>query len=339
MQTLILNEPGQFAHRATARPEAPGPGEVLVKVHRVGLCGTDIHAYGGNQPFFTYPRILGHELGVEVAAVGDGVDHLKPGDHAAVEPYLYCGKCPACQRGRTNCCRELQCLGVHCDGGMREEIILPATHLHPSATLPLEQLALVETLCIGRHAVERAQPEPGAPVAVIGLGPIGLTVLAFAQLRGAQVIGVDRAEGRAAKARELFGIETVVPTGDTTAAEAWSAAGHEPPLYLFDATGHPGSMAHTFSFADNGAVITFVGLCQADIAFHDPELHRKELTLLASRNATRHDFRAVLDALEQKQIDLKPWITHEVPAAQFPETIGAWLAPDSGLLKGIIRFS
>src|SRR5688572_16059891 len=135
MQTLILAEPGRFTMTSTEPPREPPPGHALVRVRRIGVCGTDLHAYRGQQPFFTYPRILGHELGVEVVAMApDAASDLAPGDRCAVEPYLDCGTCIACQHGRTNACTSLRVLGVHIDGGMREYISVPATKLHHSAT-------------------------------------------------------------------------------------------------------------------------------------------------------------------------------------------------------------
>ena len=154
MKTIILNEPGSFTLTETEHPGNPGPGQALLKVHRVGICGTDLHAYRGRQPYFTYPRILGHELGVEIVALGAETEHLglSIGDACAVEAYLNCGKCSACRRGRTNCCSSLQTLGVHTDGGMQEYYLLPADKLVKS-TLPYDQLATVEMLSIGAHAV------------------------------------------------------------------------------------------------------------------------------------------------------------------------------------------
>mgnify|MGYP001149496030 CR=1 FL=1 len=133
-------------------------GHALVRVKHVGICGTDWHAYRGRQPFFTYPRILGHELGVVVEAVNDPESSLKSGDRCAVEPYLNCGRCVACRRGKTNCCVSLQTLGVHTDGGMREQIVIPVAKLHRSAALSIEQLALVEMLGIGAHAENDFNP-------------------------------------------------------------------------------------------------------------------------------------------------------------------------------------
>src|SRR5437016_1168272 len=146
MKTLTLNEPGNFAFSETPEPVDLPPGHALVRVRRVGICGTDWHAYHGRQPFFTYPRILGHELGIEVERVNDASSSLRPGDRCSVEPYLNCGRCIACRRGKGNCCVDLKVLGVHIDGGMRERIVVPTNKLHRSNSLSLEQLALVETL-------------------------------------------------------------------------------------------------------------------------------------------------------------------------------------------------
>ncbi len=187
MNTILLDRPGHFCAVETDPPPAPGPKQATVRIRHVGICGTDYHAFGGRQPFFEYPRILGHELSGEVVRVGEEVTSVKPGDRVAIEPYLNCGECVACRRGKPNCCTRLAVFGVQTDGGMRELVTLPAHKLHPSGTLPLEQLAIVETLCIGAHAVERAGLAAGERVLVVGAGPIGLTVITFAGLAGADV--------------------------------------------------------------------------------------------------------------------------------------------------------
>ena len=170
MRTIVLSQPGSFSMTETPCPRSADPGEALLRVRRIGICGTDLHAFRGRQPFFSYPRILGHELGVEVLEVGANERGIAAGDRCAVEPYLYCGHCVACRRGKTNCCVDLKCLGVHVDGGMRETIVLPVDRLHKSATLSLDQLALVETLGIGAHAVDRAELVPGEWALVVGRG-------------------------------------------------------------------------------------------------------------------------------------------------------------------------
>src|SRR5437773_3847855 len=187
MHTLVLTKPGLLQLTQTNAPDPCRAGHAIVRVRRVGICGTDWHAYHGRQPFFTYPRILGHELGVEVVSVNDPASDLKAGDRCAIEPYLSCGNCVACRRGMSNCCANLQVLGVHIDGGMREMIAVPSAKLHRSEKLSLDQLALVETLAIGCHAVARAKLAPNEWVLVLGAGPIGLSVLPFAQAAGARL--------------------------------------------------------------------------------------------------------------------------------------------------------
>ena len=196
MKAVLLEAPEQLRLSTSGEPPAPGPGEALVRVHRVGVCGTDYHAFHGNQPFFTYPRILGHELGVEVVAVGSEMSDVTVGDRCAVRPYLECGYCPPCRRGKPNCCANMQVLGVHVDGGMREMFLLPASHLHPTSHLTYEQLALVEPLAIGAHAVARSQLTTGERVLIVGAGPIGLAVTQFALLAGAHVMVMDISEQR-----------------------------------------------------------------------------------------------------------------------------------------------
>ncbi len=191
MRAIEFTEPGQLRIVDTAEPAAPGAGEALVRVHAVGICGTDYSGFLGKMAFFSYPRIPGHELGVEVVAVGAGVTNVNPGDRCSVEPYLNCQRCYSCRRGHTNCCESNQTLGVHCDGGLRPFFLVPARKLHISRKLAPEQIALVETLAIGCHAVNRAAPQPGENVLVIGAGPIGLSAIEFARLSGARVIVLD----------------------------------------------------------------------------------------------------------------------------------------------------
>jgi 2-desacetyl-2-hydroxyethyl bacteriochlorophyllide A dehydrogenase len=338
MQTIILDQPGQLRLTNTAAPEAPGPGEALVRVRRVGICGTDIHAFYGRQPFFSYPRILGHELGVEILALGPDVAGLRLGARCAVEPYLNCGQCIACRRGKPNCCVNLQVLGVHTDGGMREQIIVPAAKLHPSERLSFEQLALVETLGIGAHAVQRAQLAAGEWVLVIGAGPIGLAVMQFAKLAGAKVIALDISEQRLAFARTQGTADVTVVAGDSALAQVHELTDGDLPTAVFDATGNAGSMMRAFEYVAHGGRLIFVGLMQGDITFNDPFFHRREITLLASRNATPSDMRGIIAQIEAGAIDTIPWITHRAGCDALIDQFPGWLQPGSGLIKGMLSF-
>ncbi|MEP6755337.1 MAG: zinc-binding alcohol dehydrogenase family protein [Chthonomonadales bacterium] len=337
MKTLILDEPGRFRLTTTDPPGSPAPGEALIRVKRIGICGTDLHAYRGKQPFFTYPRILGHELGVEVVEVGVGVQNVSVGDICAVEPYLNCGSCFSCRNGKTNCCASLQVLGVHTDGGMRELILVPARKLHPSKKLTLEQLALVETLGIGAHAVQRAEVKPGETVLVFGAGPIGLTVMTFAKITGARVIAADVNAGRLEFAKAAVGIEETILVGDNTLSDLEKATNGDLSPAVFDATGNPQSMMGAFQFVSFGGRLTFVGLFQGDVTFNDPFFHRRELTLLSSRNATPSDFTNIIKLMESGEIDTNPWITHQADIADVEAKFPDWLLPESKVIKALVH--
>ncbi len=222
MKALQLEKPLHWQRVEIPEPPALKPGEAIVRVHRVGICGTDISGYLGKMPFFSYPRIPGHELGVEIVAVGAGVTNVKPGDHCAVEPYINCKNCSSCRSGHSNCCENHQTLGVHCDGGLRSAFIVPARKLHISRTLTFEQLALVETLAIGCHAIDRGNPRPGESVLVIGAGPIGLSVIEFAKIAGANTIVMDMNQQRLDFCKDAIDIKhTVLLTGDGSEVETF----------------------------------------------------------------------------------------------------------------------
>ncbi len=338
MNAIQLQQPGEFVRATLPEPAQPGEGEALVAVRAIGVCGTDIHAFRGKQPFFDYPRILGHELGVEVLAVGPGVDHVKAGDRCSVEPYLNCGRCGACRRGKTNCCTSMQVLGVHVDGGMRERMLLPACRLHPSDSLDFEQLALVETLAIGFHAVERAGVNANEDTLVIGAGPIGLAVTQFLLARGARVTVADISPQRLAFCRESLGVSRTVDAGKENLADAMAAITDGAlPTAVFDATGHKTSMESAFGLVAHGGRLTFVGLFQGDVTFNDPQFHRRELTLLASRNALSRDFPRIIALVADGKISTRPWITHRGTLLEVPELFPGWTMPDAQVVKAMIR--
>lgn len=326
MKALCLTATERFEFIELPEAAAPVAGEALVAVHAIGICGTDISGYLGKMPFIECPRILGHELGVEVLAVGTGVTNVNPGDRCSVEPYLNCGACHACRQGKTNCCESLQVLGVHCDGAMRERMILPAHKLHAGNALGFEQLALVETLAIGCHAVNRAAIQPGDDVLIIGAGPIGLTVLEFARLTGSAITVLELNETRRAFVRQHYaGVKVVEGLPDEPCAQV-----------VFDATGHPGSMARTLRLARFTGRIVFVGITKEPVQVDDPLFHRRELTLLASRNAVASDFPRILGLIEAGRIDTRPWITHRCVLSELPARMQEWVNPGSGVVKAVV---
>ncbi len=339
MKALQLLEPREWRHIEIAEPEAPGPGEALVRVHRVGICGTDFSGFLGKMPFFSYPRIPGHELGVEVLAVGDGVTQVAPGDRCSVEPYINCQTCISCRTGHTNCCVNHQTLGVHCDGGLRPQFMVPARKLHVSRTLAMEQLALVETLAIGCHAVNRGSPAPSENILVIGAGPIGLSAIEFAKLSGARVFVMDINEQRLEFVRQTMGVlDTILSTGDGAELKVLEAATQGTlAQVVIDATGSNKSMANALNYVGFAGRLVFVGITTQEVSFPHPLMHRREMTLLASRNALSADFIRIIGLIEAGEINTQPWITHEASFGDVPRVFPQWLEPSSGVIKAIVH--
>ena len=336
MRALNLDAPGNIRMISLSDPSEPGPTEALIRIRQVGICGTDYHAFHGNQPFFTYPRILGHELGVEIVAVGTEVSHLVKGDHCAVRPYLSCGSCPACLRGKPNCCLYLQVFGVHVDGGLREFAVLPAAYLHPARTLTFDQLALVEPLAIGAHAVAGAEISKEERVLVVGVGPIGLAVTQFVLLMGTQVIVTDISPQRLAFCQKLWPAVTCIDGREPVVEALERFLGDDFPTAIFDATGNSQSMQATFTYVGYGGRVIFVGLSQGNITFSDPLFHSREVTLLASRNALAADFDRIITALQTDGLNLSPWITDRATLETATDAFPQWSGANSLMIKGLI---
>ena len=339
MRAVQFEKPETLRLIDLAEPSSPSPGEALVRVQRVGICGTDYSGWLGKMPFFSYPRIPGHELGVEVITVGDGVVNVVAGDHCSVEPYINCQSCSACRRGRTNCCENLKVLGVHTDGGLRPRFLVPARKLHRSASLGPDQLALVETLAIGCHAVNRGQPTPRETVLVIGAGPIGLSVIEFVKLSGARLIVMDLVASRLAFCREAMGVkDTILAVGDDGGlGELHRLTEGELAHVVIDATGNHRAMSRCLEFAAFGGRVVYVGITQSELSFpHAPVLHRRELTLLASRNALPDDFTRIIGLIETGRIDTRPWITHRTAFERLASDLPVFARPETGVIKAVV---
>ncbi|GHB63593.1 zinc-binding alcohol dehydrogenase family protein [Persicitalea jodogahamensis] len=340
MKTIILNKPGELHLIERAELEAAADEEAIVKIKRVGICGTDYHAFSGNQPYFSYPRVLGHELGAEVIALGgsQAIATLKIGDRVSVEPYLNCNDCQACRGGHFNCCERIQVLGVHTDGGMTEFLKVPIRKLHKSEVLSFDQLALVETLGIGLHAVNRAGIRPEDSVLVIGAGPIGLSVAQFSKLSGATVGVADMTAGRLEFIRR-HGISdrSIVVKEPLTPEYIREFFGGDLPSVIIDATGNRGSMLNAFNLIAHGGKVVFVGLFQGEVEFNDPNFHRREVTLLASRNSLPDDFRKIISLMETGQIDTAPWLSHRTDFEHLSTDFATFMEPDQELIKAIIE--
>jgi 2-desacetyl-2-hydroxyethyl bacteriochlorophyllide A dehydrogenase len=339
MKAIQLEKPQSFRQIEVPEPTPPGQGEAIVRVHRVGICGTDYSGFLGKMPFFSYPRIPGHELGVEVVAVGDGVANVRPGDHCSVEPYINCQQCYSCTRGHTNCCEKHQTLGVHCDGGLCPLFKLPARKLHTSSRLSYEQLALVETLGIGCHAINRGKPLAGETVLIIGAGPIGLSVLEFAKLSGARIIVMDMNPQRLAFVREKMGVaDTIQARGDESDVKTFAEmTANKLGNVVVDATGSNKSMGQALNYVGFAGRLVFVGITTQEISFPHPLMHRREMTLLASRNALSADFTRIIQLIEDGTIDTRPWISHQCPFDAMIGEFPRWMQTETGVIKAIVE--
>ena len=336
MHQVVLNEPFQMSLQSVAEPSTPGPGQALVRVRRVGICGTDLHAFEGRQPYFSYPRVLGHEIAAEVVNGSESPGGLQAGEPCVIIPYLHCGACAACRQGKTNCCTRLKVLGVHVDGGLQDLLAVPANALVPAQGLSLDQMAMVENQSIGAHAVRRAQLSPGETVLVVGAGPIGFGVAQFARLEGAQLLVADLSEARLNLARRWLAPRETLAAGPDLEARLVTLTGGDLPDAVFDCTGSAASMMQSFRYVANGGRLVLVGLAQADLTFNDPEFHRRELTVLGSRNATREDFQHVIAAMAAEHVVTEPLTARHVTLEELPAAFPTWLDPQAGVLKATV---
>jgi 2-desacetyl-2-hydroxyethyl bacteriochlorophyllide A dehydrogenase len=332
--TVVCETPGTL--RAEDRPiPVPADGEVLLRVKRVGICGTDLHIFTGRQPYLNYPRVMGHELSGTVAEAPSG-SRLAPGDLVYVMPYLSCGRCVACRTGRTNCCVNLQVLGVHRDGAFTEYLSVPEGFVHKAEGVTLDQAAMIEFLAIGAHAVRRAQVCAGQRVLVVGAGPIGMGAMVFSRLRGATVVALDSRTDRLAFCAQQLGTSASVTLGSGDVEQLAALSSNEFYDVVFDATGNATAMERGFGFVAHAGTYVLISIVSADITFNDPEFHKRETTLLSSRNATSEDFETVLAAMREGRIPAG-LNTHRMALADVPASFPALLEPNAGVVKAIVE--
>lgn len=335
MKYIVCEEPGQFLLKEKDAPPFKSH-EALLEIKTIGICGTDLHAYAGNQPFFKYPRILGHELGAQIIEVGEKVSHVKAGDKVVIMPYLSCGKCIACRKGKTNCCTNIEVLGVHTDGGMQECIAVPGNILLPVNDLSFPEIAIIEPLAIGAHAIRRADLVPGEFVVVVGCGPIGLGIMKLAQLAGAKVIAVDVVEKRLEFAKEKIGVDFVVNAKEKPIEVISAITDGDLANAVFDASGNKFALESGPNYMAHGGRYVLVGLYKGELTFRHPAIHAKETSLLCSRNATFEDFKRVIEVLQAGQFPTDAFVTHKAPFEEMIDHFENWLDPEAGVIKAMV---
>jgi 2-desacetyl-2-hydroxyethyl bacteriochlorophyllide A dehydrogenase len=335
MLTIVCRKPHELAIEERPEPTR-APGEVLVQICRVGICGTDYHIYEGAHPYLEYPRVMGHELSGEVLETPDS-SLFKPGQRVVVNPYISCGVCVACRNGKPNCCVRIAVLGVHRDGGMCERISIPESNLYSANALSIDQAASIEFLAIGAHAVSRSALCKGMKALVIGAGPIGLGVAIFADLAGGAVTVMDRDAERLSLAATTISGATTMLAGDDAPASVAEVTGGDGFDVVFDATGNRASMEGAFPYVAHGGELILVGVISDKIAFSDPEFHKREMTLKSTRNALRSDFEHVMAAVCEGKVPLDRLITHRTTLAGAIRDLGRWTTDKRGLVKALIE--
>lgn len=336
MKAIICQKPFELAV-IDRPPPARGAGEVTLRIARVGLCGTDYHIFAGNQPFLEYPRVMGHELAATVVEA-DADAELEPGQLVTINPYVPCGACIACRKGKPNCCVAVRVLGVHVDGGMAELVTVPAGQVIPVDGLSPDQAAMVEFLSVGAHAVRRGETRAGDRVLVAGAGPIGVAVALFAQMAGAEVTLIDMSAQRLAHARDAVGIADVITVDADIEARLSAKTDGEFFDLVFDATGNAAAMMAGFAYVAHGGSYVLVSVVKQDISFADPEFHKREMRLIGSRNATNDDFRYVIERIRDGSVPTAALHTHSFALIETPKHISALIADQGAVLKAIGSF-
>lgn len=338
MKYLVCEKPYKLLTCNKPIPE-PAAGESLLKIQLAGVCGTDIHAYEGTQPFFDYPRILGHELCAEY--LSGSKQGVVAGDRVTIIPYFHCGQCIACKQGRTNCCVNIKVFGVHIDGGFSEYIIVKDEYIVAGKELSLEELVVVEPLAIAAHAIGRAQVSDQDTVLIMGVGPIGAGLIHFAKVAGAQkIIVMDTNKNRLQYAKDILQVDdTINPTEEDVMVSLNTMTNGDMPTVVLDATGNHKVLEGAFSYMAHGGRYVLVGIQKSHLSFSHPEFHKREATLMSSRNATLKDFNFVIDCLQKGKINLQKYITHYLPFSTIESDFESLRNANTDVLKAVIDFA
>ncbi len=335
MEILTCVEPGILDYGERQKPVLI-KDHAIIKIKRIGICGTDLHAFEGTQPFFNYPRVLGHELSGELVAF-DNAPGFEINESVTFTPYFSCGYCIACRSGNTNCCVSIQVCGVHIDGGMAEYLMVPSHTLLHGEGLSFDELALVEPLAIGAHGIRRAAVTGGEFVLIIGAGPIGLGTMEFAKLRGAKVIALDINEERLNFCREILNVDyTINASSVDVIQQLKDITGGDMPTVVVEATGNLKAINNAFQYLAHGGRYVLIGLQKGDICFSHPEFHKREATLMSSRNATELDFDYVINSIRKGLISPLKYITHRVKFSEAKRDFASWLKPESRVIKAMV---
>jgi 2-desacetyl-2-hydroxyethyl bacteriochlorophyllide A dehydrogenase len=336
MQALMID--GLESCRMAEVPDPrPGPGEVLVDVRHIGLCGSDLATFTGLNPLVSLPRIPGHELGVAILDVGRGVPvDYAPGRRAVVMPYTACGSCSACRAGRVNACRFNRTLGVQQDGGLSERFVLPFEKLILNDRLAPRHLPLVEPLSVGFHAVDRGRVTATDTVVVLGCGMIGMGALIGAVARGATVIAVDYGD-KTRTALSYGAAHSIDPGTDDVALRLAELTDGNGADVVVEAVGLPVTFTQAIDLACFTGRVVYIGYSKAPVTYETRFFNLKELDILGSRNALRSDFDAVISWMEARETPPDDLITRVFPFPDSALALPTWVQERATTLKFLIE--
>jgi L-gulonate 5-dehydrogenase len=321
-KSLVLREPFNAVVEEVPMPQ-PGPGEALVQVKCVGVCGTDIRSWQGRHSFTSYPRVPGHEVSGIVVEFGSQTESrgIALGDPVVIEPMIACGKCYSCSIGRYNCCENLEVLGVHRDGAMQEYLCVPASLLHKAPPgSNFVGLSFVEPACVGLHAINRSRASAGDTVAVIGAGNIGLLMIQILKAKGANVIAIDVKDSRLNLARRLGADLVINSQRDDPVKEAKEFTGGTGVPVVFEAVGVAETVLLTFELVSYAGQIVLVGVCPDEVRLRPDFLNKRELDVLASRNS-KGAFPGVLDLVREGKLVTEELVSRRITIGEFNETM------------------
>lgn len=316
MVAIAVSSPGVLAITEQADPGRPGPGEVLVKVERAGICGSDIHILHGSNPFARYPRVIGHEFAGHVVEAGAGVDTISPGDGVVIDPVLACGHCYPCRVGRPNVCSNLQVLGVHRDGGFRDYVVvLAANCVKIPASLPIAIATLAEPFSVAANVLSRTGIDARDTVLIYGAGTVGLTVLQVARLHGARCIISDVDAARLERARGYGAAVTLNPRETSVPDAVRGENDGLGPTVVIDGAGIPSLLEEACRVASPAARIGLLGFSPVPCNVSQQQIVAKELTLVGSR-LNRRFMPQVVEWLADGKLQPAAMITQTIPASE-----------------------
>lgn len=338
MKSIVINEPLKISY-GEVDPPSIHKGQALIKVERIGYCGSDLNTFRGLNPLVKYPRIPGHEIAGSIIELGsDAPSHLQIGQKVTVLPYTSCGECSSCRKGRFNACKNNQTLGVQREGSLTERLAVPFEKVLPNNKLSLDELALVEPLAVGFHSVDRARIESADTVAVIGTGMIGLGAISGAALqRDATVVAIDIDDKKLEIAR-LAGAKHCINSAkeDLSAKLAELTSGHGPDV-MIEAVGTPETFRSCVEEVGYAGRVVYIGYAKEPVSYETKLFLLKELDIMGSRGATLKDFKSVIEMLEDGNYPVEQTITHSVPFEEGAEAMEAWHADPAAVTKIQVR--